>query len=105
MEKLKELNDWGSLSREEKDIMLDIKRNGPDCAKFLSRKNKMPLEMAMNTLKKLESEAWLKRVRGTFLEKKGMRRPKHMNHTYFDISRTGNILMRKLLRTGKIEQP
>ena len=102
MKKLKGLNDWGSLSREEKDIMLDIKKNGPDCAKFLSRKNKISLERAMNTLKKLESDAWLERVQGTFLEKKGMRRPKHMNHSYFDISKTGNILMRKLLRTGKI---
>lgn len=96
---------WILLSSEEKKLLLDIKKNGPECAKFLARRYSFSLERTMDLLKHLKREGWLRRVQGTFLEKKGLKKPKHMNHTYYEISRPSDILMRKLTRSDKMDTP
>ncbi len=94
--------DWNQLTRDQQRIVLDIRKNGPDCAKFLCRRNKMDQGAVMELLKGLEAQGWLSRVKGTFLFKRGFKRPKHMNHTYYDLSRSAEITLRTLARKGKI---
>ncbi len=76
-------------------LLLDIFENGPDCAKFISRRHKISLRQAMDELAEMERLGWLERVKGTFLMKKGLKRPKHMNHTYYDLSRSAELYLRE----------
>ncbi|MBA2848989.1 DUF2250 domain-containing protein [Thermosulfuriphilus ammonigenes] len=88
-EKLKGLND------QERAIIFDLRQNGPDCAKFISRRLGLELGLTMEILRDLERKAILERVSGTFLKKKGLRRPKHMNHTYYRLTRPMRIFFRR----------
>lgn len=90
------------LSRKQARMVLDLRENGPDCAKFISRRLGLHQAEVMEMLRELESSGWLERVKGTFLFKKGFRRPKHMNHTYYRITRPAEIELRALARKGKI---
>ncbi len=103
----KDLNDksWEALEQGKKAIILDLYQAGPDCAKFLSRRLKMPLREVMDSLDSLEKSGWLQRVRGTFLFKKGFKRPKHMNHTYYGLSRPSQLFLRNMVRKKGEEHP
>ncbi len=91
----------GNITELQREIVLDIEQSGPDCAKFISRRLNLPLAEVMEVLGQLERLGWLKRVKGTFLMKKGLRRPKHMNHTYFELSREAKLLLRELRRKNR----
>ena len=93
---------WEELHGKYRRIILDIRDNGPDCAKFLSRRLKIDLATCMELLCLLEQSGWLRRVRGTFLFKKGFRRPKHMNHTYYELTKDAEKTLRRLARKGLI---
>ena len=80
------------------ELLLDIERSGPDCAKFISRRLNRPLKEIMDELRALEGLGWLERVRGTFLMKRGFKRPKHMNHTYYGLSRKAELYLREQRR-------
>ena len=47
----------------------------------------------MERLKKLESEGFLKRIEGKFVTIRG--KPKHMNHTYYELTREVKLYFRK----------
>ena len=94
------MKEWSSLSHIEKRAVEDIWQNGPDCAKFLSRRIKEGLKETMELLANLEQSGWLERVQGTFLFKRGMRRPKHMNHTYYQLTKRAKKELRFLARKG-----
>ncbi len=94
------LKDWTELTSKEQETLLDIRENGPDCAKFLSRRLKMELGRTMELLSELEKSGWLKRVQGTFLFKRGFKKPKHMNHTYYELTKNGEKKLRFLARKG-----
>jgi predicted transcriptional regulator len=96
------MRNWTELAREEQDIVLDIFEQGPDCAKFISRRHTADLGETMARLRQLESDGWLERVKGTFLFKKVFHRPKHMNHTYYDLSRRARLTLRKMKQGKKI---
>ncbi len=96
------MTDWQDLHPESQAVILDLRNNGPDCAKFLSRRLKMDLAGCMKLLRNLEDAGWLRRISGTFLFKKGFRRPKHMNHTYYKITKDGEKTLRYLARKGLI---
>lgn len=87
---------WSELKNNEGAVLLDIYEKGPDCAKFLARRHSMELGTTMEMLKNLERKGWLSRVKGTFLSKRVFKRPKHMNHTYFDLSREARLEIRRL---------
>jgi predicted transcriptional regulator len=76
-----------NLNPELKKILDDIFKNGPDCAKFISRRLSLELRTTMDYLDELEKLDLLEKVHGTFLMKPGMKKPKHMNHTYYQLSR------------------
>ena len=96
------MTEWKDLDIESKMIILELKKNGPDCAKFLSRRLKLDPATCMELLSTLESVDWLQRIKGTFLFKKGFRRPKHMNHTYYEITKNAEKTLRFLARRGLI---
>ncbi len=96
------MKSWQELDQDLKAIILDLRENGPDCAKFLSRRLKIDLATCMKSLSFLEASGWLQRVKGTFLFKRGFRRPKHMNHTYYEITKNGEKHIRFLARKGHI---
>ncbi len=95
-----EFNDkaWNRLGQGKKAVVVDLYVRGPDCAKFLARRLKSPLREVMDLLDQLEKEGWLQRIKGTFLYKKGFKRPKHMNHTYYELSRPAQLFLRKRMR-------
>ncbi len=86
------------LTEDERALVEEIWREGPDCAKFLSRRLRLPLDYTMDRLSDLCGKGWLSRVKGTFLFKRGFRRPKHMNHTYYQLTRKGEIFLREKKR-------
>ncbi len=96
------MKDWHELNQASRAVILDLRKNGPDCAKFLSRRLKTDLATCMDLLASLETGGWLQRVKGTFLFKRGFRRPKHMNHTYYEITKKGERHLRFLARRGLI---
>ncbi len=93
---------WDQLTTTEHRAIIDIKENGPDCAKFLSRRIKTDLACTMKLLANLEKKGWLQRVQGTFLFKKGFKRPKHMNHTYYQLTKQAEKELRQLARKGLV---
>ncbi len=88
---------WGLLEESDWRILKDLFSNAPDCAKFLSRRLGIELKETMWRLKELESLGFLERVEGRFLKKKGLKRPKHMNHTYYELTRPSRLHLRRLL--------
>ena len=86
------------MSQEFREAITDLWKNGPECAKFLSRRTGKDLGICMEILAQLEGLGWLQRVQGTFLFKKGMKRPKHMNHTYYELTRKAKKELRFLAR-------
>ena len=93
---------WSELSSSERQALLDLREKGPDCAKFLSRRINIELGDTMKLLAGLERAGWLKRVQGTFLFKRGFKRPKHMNHTYYQITKQAEKELRFLARKGLV---
>jgi predicted transcriptional regulator len=91
---------WKTLTRKEQALIVDLKERGPDCAKFLARRMRLPLRDTVGLLEALAEDAWIGRVQGTFLYKRGMKQPKHMNHTYFKLTRFGDAALRDLARRG-----
>ena len=96
------MTDWKDLNEDCRMVVLDLRENGPDCAKFLSRRIKRDLSSSRELLSSLEALGWIQRVRGTFLFKRGFKRPKHMNHTYYEITKNGEKKLRFLARKGLI---
>ncbi len=93
---------WDELTSRERQTVLDLWENGPDCAKFLSRRIGMDLGDTMELLACLEKTGWLKRVHGTFLFKRGFKKPKHMNHTYYQLAKQAEKELRFLARKGLV---
>ena len=91
------------LEEEDWRILKDLYALAPDCAKFLSRRLRMDLGETMKRLRRLESLGFLERVKGRFLKKKGLRRPKHMNHTYYELSREARLHLRALLFAEEVK--
>ncbi|MBX6423249.1 DUF2250 domain-containing protein [Thermosulfurimonas sp. F29] len=94
---------WGVLEEEDWRILRDLYALAPDCAKFLSRRLRMDPGETMLRLRRLEALGFLERVRGRFLKKKGLRRPKHMNHTYYELSREARLHLRALLFAEEVK--
>ncbi|ACR79228.1 MULTISPECIES: DUF2250 domain-containing protein [Kosmotoga] len=88
---------WEILEEEDWKILKDLYSTAPDCAKFLSRRLRLDLGETMRRLRTLESKGFLERVEGRFLKKKGLRKPKHMNHTYYELTRPARLYLRKIL--------
>lgn len=88
------MSELDKLNPTLKKILDDIFINGPDCAKFISRRLSLELRFTMDSLSELEKMELLEKVQGTFLMKPGMKKPKHMNHTYYKISRKAKLLYR-----------
>ncbi len=88
---------WATLDDTDWRILKDMYALAPDCAKFLARRLRLDLGDAMLRLRRLENLGFLERIEGRFLKKKGLRRPKHMNHTYYELTRPARLYLRKLL--------
>ena len=96
-----DLAKWKSLSPDGQKILTDLYANGADCAKFLARRHGKELGEMMNLLKELEKDGWISRVKGTFLSKRTFVKPKHMNHTYYTITRKTKLLLRDIFHAKK----
>ena len=86
---------WEKLEKRDWEILKDLYQDGADCAKFISRRFKWDLKETMERLKKLESMGFLKRVEGRFATIRG--KFKHMNHTYYEVTREVKLYFRKNL--------
>ncbi|NPA40517.1 MAG: DUF2250 domain-containing protein [Thermodesulfobacteria bacterium] len=84
---------WKELSKEDKILLKDLYLNGADCAKFISRRFNWELGATMERLKRLEKLGFLKRVSGRFAVIRG--KFKHMNHTYYELTRPAKLYLRK----------
>jgi len=93
--------DWSVLEEEDIKILQYIYNIEIDCAKFISRRLKMELGETMQRLKRLEELGFLERVKGTFLKRKDFYKPKHMNHTYYELTRESRLVIREWHRKRK----
>lgn len=82
------------LEENKKNIINDLQLHGADCAKFISRRIGTELKLTMTLLEELVSLGWLQKVSGTFLNKKSLKKPKHMNHTYYELTREARLFIR-----------
>ena len=89
---------------EEKEDELDIKimklieRVGPEYSIQMAKTLNIPIQKVRNRLKSLTQKGFLKRVQGTMLESYHRQEgwDKHMNHTYYQLSRKGKLYLRKM---------
>ncbi|WP_038055561.1 DUF2250 domain-containing protein [Thermodesulfobacterium hydrogeniphilum] len=88
---------WEKLEDKDWEILKDLYKDGADCAKFISRRFKIDLKEVMERLKKLEKLGFLKRIEGRFAIIRG--KYKHMNHTYYELSRPAKLYLRKKLNS------
>jgi len=88
---------WQSLSLTERAILEHLYNHGPNCAKFIARKLTLDLKDVMDLLKTLQKQGWIQRVEGRFLKPKGWRKTKHMNHTYYTLTREAKLLLRRIV--------
>ena len=89
--------DWDSLDDKDKILLIDLYEDGADCAKFIARRFKWDLSETMQRLKRLEKRGFLKRVSGRFAVIRG--KLKHMNHTYYELTREAKLYLRSRFRT------
>ncbi len=90
---------WEKLEDKDWEILKDLykDKDGADCAKFISRRFKIDLKEVMERLKKLEKLGFLKKIEGRFAIIRG--KYKHMNHTYYELSRPAKLYLRKKLNS------
>ncbi len=82
------------LSSVEKEVLFHVLHVGADCAKFIARELHLELDDIMKLLQELRQKGFLKRVEGRFLKPKGWRKVKHMNHTYYTLTRKAKLMLR-----------
>ncbi len=95
----KRVLEWKKLEHKDWEILKDLYENGSDCAKFISRRFKWDLKETAERLKKLEKEGFLKRIEGRFAVIRG--KLKHMNHTYYEVTREVRLYFRSLKYSSK----
>ncbi len=83
---------WKTLDSIDLKIIIDLYKYGADCAKFISRRFRLDQKEVMNRLKRLEKLGFLKRVEGRFALIRG--KYKHMNHTYYKVTRAVKLYLR-----------
>lgn len=91
---------WDVLEGNDLKILQYLYNIEADCAKFISRRLRISLEETMQRLKHLEKLGFLERVKGTFLKRKDLYKPKHMNHTYYKLTRKARLDIRCWYREG-----
>ncbi|MCD6548241.1 MAG: putative transciptional regulator [Thermodesulfobacterium sp.] len=84
---------WEKLDHKDWEILKDLYKDGADCAKFIARRFGWDLKETIEKLKKLEKEKFLKRVEGRFAIIRG--KLKHMNHTYYEVTREVKLYFRR----------
>ncbi|MBM7623182.1 DUF2250 domain-containing protein [Sporohalobacter salinus] len=97
------LIDEGYLNEEIEDkidiqILKYIEYMGPEYAAMLSTKMKLDIEKTRRRLDILLDKKLLERVQGTMLDNYHRKKDwtKHMNHTYYKLSRKGKLYLRNL---------
>ncbi|ACX52330.1 hypothetical protein Adeg_1219 [Ammonifex degensii KC4] len=78
-------------------ILAYLKKLGPEYAKFLARQLGLSLEESTERLRRLAARGLIKRVEGRIVKYYHRQRKsvKHRNHTYYDITREGELLLRE----------
>jgi predicted transcriptional regulator len=84
---------WEKLDKKDLIILEDLYKYGADCAKFIARRFRWDLGETSERLKRLEKEGFLKRLEGRFALIRG--KLKHMNHTYYEITKEVKLYFRK----------
>ncbi|SFR10514.1 DUF2250 domain-containing protein [Desulfoscipio geothermicus] len=85
---------WDILEELDFKLLEYLYNIEADCAKFISRKLKINLGETMQRLKHLEKLGFLERVKGTFLKRKDLYKPKHMNHTYYKLVNKARLVLK-----------
>jgi predicted transcriptional regulator len=93
------------LSDLELKILKYHKIMGPDYSKLISHRFHISLQEAFDIHKKLLSMGLLQKVTAPIInyhsKDKRLKSLKHRNHTYYDLSRTGKLLLREYERQVK----
>ncbi|MEW6547285.1 MAG: DUF2250 domain-containing protein [Bacillota bacterium] len=85
--------------QEELDlkILAYLKKLGPEYAKLLATRLGLSLEESRERLQRLADRGLVKRVEGRIVKYYHRRRKsvKHRNHTYYELTREGELLLRQ----------
>ncbi|AEM38998.1 protein of unknown function DUF2250 [Pyrolobus fumarii 1A] len=97
-----------SLSPLHTYILLHLRMTCTDYAKSIARTVKMPIEDVVLTLDRLEELGLIERVHGSALKrteaKLKLSHEVRKHHTYYKLSRSGEMLVRSVKRHGLIEK-
>ncbi len=87
----------------ELKILAYLKKLGPEYAKLLAIRLGLSLEESTERLRRLAARGLIKRVEGRIVKYYHRRRKsvKHRNHTYYDLTREGELLLREA--RGKVD--
>ena len=85
-----------NLDAFDLEILAYLKKLGPDYAKLLSFRFGRPIEELRARLEALLAKGLLERVEGRIVKyyHRRLKAVKHRNHTYYAISRAGELLLR-----------
>ncbi len=90
------------LSELELNILKYHKIMGPDYSKLISHRFHITLQEAFDIHKRLLNIGLLEKVTAPIInyhsKDKRLKSMKHRNHTYYDLSRTGKLLLREYER-------
>lgn len=84
-------------------ILAYLKKLGPEYAKLLSRRLSLTIEESFERLQKLQKQGLITRIDRSIVKYYHRRRKnvKHRNHTYYELTRDGEHLLR--LAKGKVD--
>jgi predicted transcriptional regulator len=87
-----------NLSDIEAKVLYYIQHSGPVFTKKLSTRLNEDIQTVQKNIETLQHKGYLERVRRTLVDYRINKRnkvTKHRNHTYYDLTRKGRLLMRQ----------
>jgi predicted transcriptional regulator len=94
----------GDISDIEVKILYYIQHSGPVFTKKLATRLNMDIQIVQKNIETLQHKGYLERVTRTLVDYRINRRnkvTKHRNHTYYDLTRKGRLLLRHF--SGAVE--
>jgi len=98
--------DITQIGAADKKILKYLKEMGPEYPWLLSVRINTPYKEAKQGLENLNRKGLIQRVEGRIVEYRHNRRlknTKHRNHTYYDLTRLGKLILRDIERYEDID--
>ncbi len=98
--------DITQIGKTDKKLLKYLKEMGPDYPWLLSVRIGIPYKEAKEDLENLNRKGFIQKVEGRIVEYRHKRRfknTKHRNHTYYDLTRRGKLILRAIEKYEDID--